>query len=169
MGFRTRNQAATVSLTATQPLARKGGKRVRWTARMKAEFLDTLAATANVVAAANAIGVNPVSVYALRRRDPAFLAEWALALEQGYQMIETLLVGHVLASGDAVSPIARPDARAPIDFDAALRLLSQHRAAVCGGGRTRRGGPKPHRASDEETNAAILKKLAAIERARDAA
>ena len=169
MAFRTRNQAATVSLTATQPLARKGGKRVRWNARMKAEFLDTLAATANVIAAAKAIGVDPVSVYALRRRDPAFLAEWALALEQGYQLIETLLVGHVLASSGAAVPIPCPDERAPLDFDTALRVLSHHRATVCGRARTRRGGPKVQRAGDDETNAAILKKLAAIEKARDVA
>ena len=169
MAFQTRNQAAAVVLTATQPLARKGGERVRWTRRMKAEFLDTLAATANVSLSAAAIGVDPVSVYALRRRDPAFLVEWGLALEQGYQLIETLLVGHVLASGGATGPLARPDDHPPIDFDAALRLLNQHRAAVTGTGRTRRGGPTPQRASDDETNAAILKKLAAIEKARDVA
>ena len=169
MAFRTRNQGAAVSLTATQALARKGGKRVRWNRRMKAGFLDTLAATANVMVSAAAIGVDPVSVYALRRRDPAFLAEWGLALEQGYQLIETLLVGHVLASGGLASPVACPDERAPIDFDAALRLLNQHRATVHGAGRTRRGGPKLQRASDTETDAAILKKLAALDKRRGAA
>lgn len=166
MAYRTRNKAAAVSLTATRPTAFTGRKWVRWSRRMKAEFLDTLAATANVKRAAASIGVDPASVYALRRRDPEFLVEWGLALEQGYQVIETLLLGHVLAGGDRVGAIALPDDHVPIDVETALRVLALHRAAVAGSGRARRGGPRLQRASDGETDAAILKKLALIEKRR---
>jgi hypothetical protein len=138
---------------------------------MKAEFLDALAATCQVKLAAAVIGVDPKSVYALRRRDPEFLREWGLALDQGYQLIETLLLGHVLAGGGACEPIARPDEADLIDVDTGLRLLAAHRASVVGTAKQRanRGGSKPQRASDGETDAAILKKLAAIERHRAAA
>ena len=168
MDYCTRNQDAVVSLTATRPTAFTGRKWVRWTRRMKAEFLDALAARCSVLHAAAAIGVDPVSVYALRRRDPAFLAEWELALEQGYQMIETLLVGHVLAGGAADGVIDDGDVSLKIDVDLAFRLLNAHRAAKTGEERVKRKGPPLGRASNAETDAAILKKLTALEKRRSA-
>ncbi|RYD63816.1 MAG: hypothetical protein EOP58_10740, partial [Sphingomonadales bacterium] len=71
----------------------EGRKWVRWTAKMRASFLDHLAATCNVKASAEFIGVDPVSVYALRRRDARFTEAWGEALALGYEMLETLLVG----------------------------------------------------------------------------
>ncbi len=85
--------------TRTRPTAFTGRKWVRWTAKKKAAFLDHLAATCNVKESAAAIGVDPGSVYALRRHDAAFLADWHDALEAGYAMLETQLIGHALAGG----------------------------------------------------------------------
>lgn len=144
-----------------------GRKWVRWNAKMRAAFLDHLAATCNVKEAAAEIGVEPASVYLLRRRDPQFAADWLTALQLGYDMLETLLVGHALTGGGRTITIGDTDRFGPIDTDLALRLLSAHRNAMLGKGR--RGGPRPGRATTEETNAAILKKLATLEKRHEAA
>lgn len=142
-----------------------GRKWVRWTARLKGEFLDALAASCNVKESAAAIGVEPASVYHLRRRDEAFAASWAVALRQGYDMLEIQLVGHALAGGGsglgALLDNGDP-ARPPIDVDLALKLLREHRDRASG--KRDPGGPKPVIATREQTNAAIMKKLAAIEK-----
>lgn len=133
---------------------------------MKREFLDHLAATCDINAAAATIKVDPESVHGLRRSDPAFGAAWGEALAAGYEMLETRLVGHALAGGGR--EIAGATGRAgPIDAELALRLLSEHRGTATGAtGRARRGGATARVASREQTDAAILRKLAQIERAR---
>lgn len=135
-------------------------KWVRWTARMKAAFLDELAATCNVLASAQAIGVTATSVYTLRRRDDAFAEAWQEALAQGYVMLETQLVGHALAGGGPVLANGDP-ARPAIDVDLALKLMGDHRERAAG--KRAIGGPKPRTATRADTNAAILKKLKALE------
>lgn len=141
-----------------------GRKWVRWTTKKKAAFLDELAATCNVKESAAAIGVDPASVYQLRRRDPDFAASWAHALRQGYDMLETQLVGHALAGGGsgagAVLDNGDPG-RPPIDVELALKLLREHRDRAAG--KRDPGGPRPLVATRDQTNAAIIKKLAAIE------
>ena len=131
---------------------------------MKAEFLDHLASTCNVLASAVAIGVGPRSVYNLRRRDPAFRASWIEAVECGYEMLETQLIGHALdGGGDQLvnGDVARTGA---IDVKLALALLTAHRGRRDG---TRgRDGPKLKVVSSEQTDASILKKLAAMARAK---
>jgi hypothetical protein len=57
--------------------------------------------------------------------------------------------------------------RWPVDVDTGLRLLAAHRNAL--NGKAPRGGPRPQRATREETDAAILKKLNAIARQREQA
>lgn len=139
-----------------------GGARkwVRWTQRMKADFLDELAATCNVLASAAAVGVTASSIYALRRRDDAFAEAWQEALAQGYQMLETQLVGHALAGGGATLRNGDPT-RAPIDVELALKLMSDHRGQAI---RDRPvGGPRAKVATRADTNAAIIKKLKALE------
>lgn len=149
------------TFTATRPTAFTGRKWVRWSQRMKADFLDHLAATCNVKASAAAIGVDPVSVYNLRRNDREFLDQWEQALTCGYQLLETQLVGHALA-GDPSRDLTNGDpARAPVTVELALKLLQARRTGRAD--KAWRGGPPRHRATVEETDAAIMKKLAAIE------
>lgn len=138
-----------------------GRHRVRWDEAKRQGFLDHLASTGNVVQSAAEIGVDPRAVYNLRRRDPRFTEQWGEALTLGYQMIETRLVGHVLAGGGACDDIALEGA-APLNTDLALRLLSGRRNAEAG--KPFKGGPKLKRATEEETNAALMKKLDAVER-----
>lgn len=138
---------------------------VRWNAKMKAEFLDHLSATCNVAAAAASIGVDPVSVYALRRRDAAFADAWGGALALGYEMLETQLVGHAIGGGgDAAITNGAVAITGPIDVALAERLLMLH------GKRDgwKPGGPRPQVADADETRRAIMKKLVVAE-ARTAA
>lgn len=145
----------------TKPPARK---RVRWSQKMREEFLDHLAATCNVKASAEAIEVDPISVYHLRRKDDAFAEAWGTALALGYEMLETQLVGHALAGGGREITNGAVAEIGPIDTDLALRLLSTHRGHALG--KRGKGGPTPHEAKPDETDAAILRKLSAIERSR---
>ncbi len=139
-----------------------------WTAARKAGFLDHLAATCNITDAAAAVGARPESVYSLRRRDGAFAAAWTEALAAGYEMLETRLVGHALAGGGQSITNGTTPTIGAIDRDVAMWLLNFRQAELLGTPR-RRGGRPRRVASAEETDAAILKKLAAIARKKDAA
>jgi hypothetical protein len=139
-----------------------GAKNIRWSQAMRRTFLDHLAATGNVHASAAAIDVHENTIYALRRRDPAFVAAWDEALKLGYQMLETRLLGHVLAGGTATGKMDQ-GAFGTLDANVALSMLSNHRAAMAG--RPPRGlQSTPKRATREETNAALLTKLDAIDK-----
>lgn len=133
---------------------------VRWTKQKRVDFLDQLAGTCNIRAAAGAVGMTPPSVYHLRRKDEDFAEEWHKALLVGYEILETELLGHVLAGGG--DRIERADG-STIDVEQAIRLLGLHRNNMQG---KWRGGPPLKRARPEDTDAAILKKLDAIDRAR---
>lgn len=138
---------------------------VRWTKTRREAFLDHLAGTANVRASAEIAGVTTPSVYHLRRKDEDFAEEWRKALALGYDMLETELLGHILAGGGGTIRCA--DGR-EIDVQEAIRLLGLHRNSLQG---KWKGGPKLKRARPEETDAAIMRKLDAIDRwrAREAA
>ena len=55
-----------------------------WTPERKHAFLDRLARSPNVRAAAFAAGMSRQSAYRLRKRDPAFAAKWAALIERAY-------------------------------------------------------------------------------------
>lgn len=164
-GIKVRTDANGIVIDADRGTARMGRKWVRWNAAMKRDFLDHLAATCNVTEAARTIGVCPASIYTLRRRDERFAAEWERALALGYQMLETQLVGHVLArdeSNDLTNGL--PAKTGAIFVENALRLLTVHRAAMQGTAKAPRGG-RPYRVvSQEETDAALMKSIAKTER-----
>jgi hypothetical protein len=69
-------------------------------------FLKTLAATANVRFAALSVGVKPSSIYARRRRDPAFAAEMDIALEVAVAALEMRVIeaSGVFADDDDLNP-----------------------------------------------------------------
>jgi hypothetical protein len=138
-----------------------GAKDVCWSDEMRRDFLDHLASTGNISASARVIGVGLGSVYNLRRRDPGFAAEWGEALKLGYQMLETRLMGHVLAGKNRVDPV-NPEEDISIDASTALSMLAAHRASLAG--ITRQSSYPLKRASEEETNAALMQKLDAVEK-----
>ncbi len=134
---------------------------VHWSRAKRTAFLDHLAGSCNVRESAAAAGVAPVDIYELRRKDARFAAEWQEALLAGYQLLETELVGYALAGGNAAQDIAGATRR--VDVDIAVKLLGLHRNALLG---LRRPKPLTKRATSEETDRAILKKLDALDRAR---
>lgn len=137
----------------------------QWTAAARGRFLDHLAATCNVRAACLAAGRHHTGAYALRRRDPEFAAQWQEALEQGYATLEAALLERALRPLRYEPGEDAPNGP-PADFDveAAMKLLAQHRTHQGRGARpAQRGGPRPQRATEAETNAAIMAALDRID------
>jgi hypothetical protein len=132
----------------------------KFSVRRRATFLDHLAATCNVKIAAERSGVSPTAAYQWRRRDALFAEQWQAALEAGYTCLETMLLAR--ARGMTELPegeVAVPDP-AKMDTDLAIRLLGHHRRGVSG--EKRAGGKMLSRASEDETNDAIIKQLRAL-------
>lgn len=126
---------------------------IRWTKELEGLFLDHLSATGNVSASARMIGVTHHNVYYRHRTNPVFAAGWDQALAAGYRTVEARMIEHLLSAET-------------FDWDKALRMLTQ-RAALMEKGY--RGGPAPKAAAREDTDATIMKRLAALaaRRARD--
>ncbi|MFN3621163.1 hypothetical protein, partial [Sphingorhabdus sp.] len=104
----------------------------RLNVKIRARFLDHLAETANVSASARAAGVSSISVYAERRRSPAFREAWAQALTEGYARLETDLLAEALQVASARTADGTLKARAQ-KHRLAIALLNAHRASVKGG------------------------------------
>ena len=100
--------------------------------KIRTQFLDHLAQTANVSASALAAGVKSSAVYAERRRSPAFREAWALALAEGYARLETDLLAEALQTASGRTADGTLKARAQ-KHRLAIALLSAHRASVKGG------------------------------------
>lgn len=142
-----------------------------WTIARRVAFLDHLAATCNIAQSAKAVGSSASGAYALRRRDAAFAEQWREAIDLGYELLETKVLAFALGQRDDGSMIGDPGAvaAAPIDPDAAIRLVRQHQAMRAAGA--------PHHASRrtpfafkhvtiEEVREALLAKLEARARRR---
>ena len=114
--------------------------------------------------------ISTSSIHRARVRDEVFAVQWQDALAIGYDRLEALVLEH----GGAGLPIEPDPDRAaaagldpePFDFERALKILTYRRAAR-EGRRTQPGRPVRN-ASREETNAALMKALAAAKRQRPA-
>lgn len=104
----------------------KAGPRAPRQAARLTRFLEQLARTSNVAAAAEAAEVGLGRVYRLRREDPDFARRWYPALAEGYDNLEMELL-HRLRSGDDASE--QQNAR-KFDTATALRCLTAHRENV---------------------------------------
>ncbi len=111
-------------------------------------FLDTLAETSNVSAAARIAGINPSRAYKVRREEPEFADLWTEALVEGYQHLEMETL-HRLRMGTS-----KDDNK----FDAAnaLRLLALHRESVA------REKARQSEASEEDVLASLDAKIQAL-------
>jgi hypothetical protein len=113
---------------------RKPKRAVRWSARREAIFLETLAQTANVAASARAAGLSDSNVYRHRQRSDAFRAKWAVALAEGFERLETMMLDRAINGtkkpvwygGKRVGTITEYSDRT------ALALLAHHRGTVRG-------------------------------------
>ncbi|KQN80122.1 hypothetical protein ASE90_09995 [Sphingomonas sp. Leaf67] len=131
-----------------------------WTPSRRAQFLDHVAATCNVRAATEAVGLTQASVYALRRRDVAFAEQWRMALLAGYDRLEEMLVSKAIAALEDV-PAGDPDkvVTGPISVEQAIRLLDRHQALVKQGTGRREA---QLRATQAETDAMLIKRIKAM-------
>jgi hypothetical protein len=136
----------------------------------KQAFLDALADSCNVKAAAAASGFTPSTAYKLRQRDPAFAAAWQEALEIGYARLEMALLERAIQTIETLGDDA-PDAPPPVGamtVAQAMDLMNKHRASVSGGRAKAGRGARRRRPTPDETDAELLRRIDAIERARGA-
>lgn len=90
-------------------------------------FLEELAVTSNVAAAAHVADLPTGKIYQLRRTDPEFARRWYAALAEGYDNLEMELLAHLRGGEDGGGGGA--DKR-KFDTAAALRCLTAHRESV---------------------------------------
>ena len=88
--------------------------------RWRKLFLEALAETSNVTAAAARANISTDRVYRARRQQPEFARQWRMALREGFDNLEMELLGYLRgAAGER-----------KMDVAAAVRLLAAHRATV---------------------------------------
>lgn len=138
----------------------------RWSTHSEEAFLTELCATANVTAAAAAAGVSTTAAYARRRKWPAFAQAWDEAKAEGYNRIELLLIHAATATLDPpeVPTGAEPP---PMSYDQALHLLRLRGPAGDARSRASRYAWRAQEPDIEDIRADVLRKLAALERARE--
>ena len=136
----------------------------QWTPRVEGRFLRTLAATCNVRAACQAVGLSAASAYVRRSTWHKFAERWEEALGIGYARLEMTLLenGCNMLEGvevDAAAPIP------PMTVDQAIQFMGLHRRQA------KREGKGPHgyyrRKTLDEVRPSIQRKIDAITRAGD--
>lgn len=122
-------------------------------AQWRKRFLETLASTSNVSAAAKAARVGIARAYRTRREEPDFAQGWRAAIAEGYVNLELEVIRR-LREGDL-----KTDKGDKFDFANAIRLIAANRAAA---GRTGAGGGR--NVSIAEVRASIDRKIEALQR-----
>ena len=154
-----------------RPVQAKAGKPGGWTRAKREAFLVELAASCNIVRAAALVGMGQSGAYRLRKREPDFAAQWQAALEIGYERLETALARRALETVGEF-PIEALDERSePVEkmtVDQAIRILTIHRESVRQGQARTRKAQARHVATQEETDAALIKRIRMVERQRAA-
>jgi AcrR family transcriptional regulator len=130
--------------------------------KVRKAFLTHLSGCCNVRASAKAAGCSIGAVYYWRGADAEFAAAFDAALEAGYLQLEHLLIERA-QRGDKANALdiadydAMPDP-SKVDTELAMKLMSLHHQGVKRGGK-RGGGAARSKATREETDAAIIKRL----------
>lgn len=139
----------------------------RWSPTAEAVFLSELAASCNVRRAAAAAGFGTITVYKRRMGDPGFAEQWARALDTGYARLELAVVE---AANDTLDGVKfETDRPIPqMTVYEAIHVLQLHKRTVKNGGRNGSGW-RLTAADPDKARASILKKVAALRRAREAA
>lgn len=145
------------------------GRKDGWTKATRAAFLDHLAATANVRFSCDAVGRHPAGLFSLRRRDPEFAEQWDAALDTAKARLRAMLIERSMGGGAAAEASddgdeeSKADGPLPpdpstMDTALALTVLRLHELPAD----KKKGGAHLRRATREETDAAILRKLKAL-------
>jgi hypothetical protein len=138
---------------------RRGG----WSAAKERVFLQVLADTCNVSAAARAIGMAKQPLYQKRKNDRRFARDWQGALENGMVALEAKLIQATcdMLEGNAPAPCYVPGDAPVVDIASAIMLLSEHKKQQAG---IKRRGWQMALPSIEEVQAEIMRKLAAVQK-----
>lgn len=121
----------------------------RWTLADRNVFFDHFAMSGDVAEAAAAAGKTERSAHSLRRRSATFAAAWRVALDDGYERLETALVRQVMG-----------ETTAKLDVAAAVVLLDRRRRIDDGAAATRKGPEKANPLARAERE--LLKRLQAL-------
>lgn len=92
----------------------------------RTRFIEALARSSNLAAAALAAGVTPERALRTRRAEPDFAAAWQDAIAQGYHLLELEVVRR-LREGDFMTGDGQK-----FDFASAIRLLALQRDGAGG-------------------------------------
>lgn len=152
-----------------QIVATRTGK---WNKTMEEDYFDVLRATANLAAAARAVGVSESLIWQRRRVWPGFRARMEETLEEAEAAMEFRLAAHgtnvgVGQNGDTHLCVPERTQRCvspPFDPEFALRFLRWREEKRRGGGQRGRLPPAPDIAAVTER---IVHKVEAIKRHRD--
>ncbi len=130
-------------------------------------FLKELSATCNVSRAIAASGKAGSSVYRKRRRDPEFAAQWQAALEVGYARLEAALVRRALEVVDGFALVEDEQPVEKMTVAQAIDVMDKHRRSVASGAAKTVRPQARQVATAEETDRAILKRIAVLKRQRE--
>ncbi len=134
----------------------------RWNEDVEARFFEYLAATANVKAAARAIGMSTTALYRRRRQWPAFDALWEETVRLAVNRLNMQLVE---AASNMLDPPHVPvPGLAPVSVDQAIRIVQLNKDRTRQNGDLKRHDWRRKRRDPEEIRASIIRKLDAIER-----
>lgn len=130
----------------------KEGEAAQVSKKWRVVFLDHLAATSNVTAAAAQAGISTSRAYKVRREEQGFARQWLAALAEGYTHLE-LEVLRRLREGDFKTADGEK-----FDFANAIRLLAAHRDTAAS------SQSKARDVSADEVRASIDRKIEEIRR-----
>lgn len=153
-------------ITAFQsgPVQRRRAKPVSWTAAKRKAFLTELAHSCNVTRAHKAAEMCNGSAYSVRQRDAEFARQWQAALEIGYERLEMALARRALEVLGELELDEREEPVEKMTVAQAIEVMNMHRRSVQQGrGHQRR---LCRVATQEETDAVLLKRIAMVERQR---
>lgn len=133
----------------------------RWSEKKERIFFEALFDTRNVRAAARAAGVSAQALYNRRRESEAFRESWAAVLSESKSQLQMNTVGAANLALEAIDP-AEPPAISVKDAMAVHAAVARGEAGASGPLAGRRGGMRPRTATDEEVEAALVKRLVAF-------
>jgi hypothetical protein len=146
------------------PAQERKAKPKGWTKARRTAFLTELAHSCNVSRAHKAAEMGERGAYALRQRDPEFARQWQQALELGYSRLELALARRALEVLGELELDERAEPLATMTVEQAIAVLNLHRRSVQQGAAHQRR--LHHVATQEETDAVLLRKIAMIKRQR---
>lgn len=156
--FARRWDAALKEAGAARCRAAKDGEVLPMAYHWERDFLEALAETSNVTAAAARAMVSTREVYATRRTNTAFADKWRAALYEGYCNLEMEVLGF----------LRDPDPKRKMDVANALRLLAAHKDIIAQEGAQRRNVSAAEVRASIERRVQKLREQVAARREREA-